>query len=120
MQLIKNNQTIGVKRSLILAGGGMRVAYQAGVLLALEESGIQFTHVDGTSGGIFNAAMLASGQGATEITERWRTLKISDFVSGRKFREYFKPLFMEGYADADNIRNKIFPHLGIDPHTIRQ
>ena len=49
------------KRSLILAGGGMRVAYQTGVLMALEESGIKFSHVDGTSGGIFNTGMLASG-----------------------------------------------------------
>ncbi|MEX0882971.1 MAG: patatin-like phospholipase family protein, partial [Cyclobacteriaceae bacterium] len=58
-----------VKRSLILAGGGMRVAYQAGVLLALEEAGIEFTHVDGTSGGIFNVAMLASGLKPKEIAQ---------------------------------------------------
>ncbi|MEX2564535.1 MAG: patatin-like phospholipase family protein [Cyclobacteriaceae bacterium] len=103
-----------VKRSLILAGGGMRVAYQAGVLLALEEAGIEFTHVDGTSGGIFNVAMLASGLKPKEIAQRWRTLKVKYFLSGRKFKDYFSPMFMNGYADADNIRNKVFPHLGID------
>lgn len=108
------------KCSLILAGGGMRVAYQAGVLLALEEAGIEFSHVDGTSGGIFNAAMLASGLEPKEITERWRSLKIKDFISGRKFRDYLKPFTMTGYADADNIRNKVFPHLGIDLPNIRK
>lgn len=109
-----------IKRSLILAGGGMRVAYQAGVLLALEESKIKFTHVDGTSGGIFNTAMLASGLGANEIADRWRTLKIRHFISGRKFKNYLNPFFMQGYADADNIRDKVFPHLGIDLTAIRQ
>src|SRR5690606_35319419 len=67
----------------------------------------------------FNTAMLASGQGAKEITERWRTLKIKNFVSGLKFKEYLRPFSMKGYADADNIRHQVFPHLGIDPLTIR-
>jgi predicted acylesterase/phospholipase RssA len=116
----KNNPSAAEKRSLILAGGGMRVAYQAGVLLALEESDIKFTHVDGTSGGIFNTAMLASGLSAKDIAERWRTLKMKNFVSRRKFNEYLNPLFMEGYADADNIRHKVFPHLGINIQAIRQ
>lgn len=114
-----DQQHIAPKRSLILAGGGMRVAYQAGVLVALEEAGIRFHHVDGTSGGIFNTAMLASGLEATEIAERWRSLKIKNFVSGRKFKDYLKPFSMTGYADADNIRRKVFPHLGIDLHKIR-
>jgi len=112
-------QHIGPKRSLILAGGGMRVAYQAGVLVALEESGIIFNHVDGTSGGIFNTAMLASGLSPKEIAYRWRTLQVKHFISGRKFKDYFKPFSLTGYADADNIRKKVFPHLGIDLHQIR-
>ena len=37
----------GPKRSLILAGGGMRVAYQAGVIRALLEAGLTFAHADG-------------------------------------------------------------------------
>ena len=48
------------RRSLILAGGGMRVAYQAGVIKALAEAGIDFDHVDGASGGTINLAMLLS------------------------------------------------------------
>lgn len=107
--LAKNN-----RRSLILAGGGMRLAYQAGVLIALEEQGLSFSHVDGTSGGIFNAGMLASGLNANEVAERWRNLNIKNFMSMRPLKKYFKPLNMMGYADADGIRNKIFPDLGID------
>lgn len=103
-----------VKRSLVLAGGGMRVAYQAGVLMALEESGLQFSHIDGTSGGIFNTSMLASGLTPKTMAERWRTLKLKYFVSTRKAKDYLHMLKMQGYADADNIRKKVFPHLGID------
>lgn len=118
--MLVDNQYTEVKRSLVLAGGGMRVAYQAGVLLALEESGIKFSHVDGTSGGIFNTAMIASGLEAKEIAKKWRSLKIKHFVSGRRFKDYLKPFFMTGYADADNIRHKIFPHLGIDTDKIQK
>ncbi len=43
-------------RSLVLAGGGMRVAWQAGVVKALHDAGLTFDHVDGTSGGIMTTA----------------------------------------------------------------
>jgi predicted acylesterase/phospholipase RssA len=103
-----------IKRSLILAGGGLRVAYQAGVLLALEEEGIEFDHFDGTSGGIFNAGMLASGLDPKEIAKRWRSLKLKNFISGKNAKSYLRPFKMKGFADADNIRTKVFPHLGIN------
>lgn len=104
----------GSRKSLVLAGGGMRVAYQAGVVLAMEEAGLQFDHVDGTSGGIFNTAMLASGLGAKQMAANWRTLKLSGFVSFTRFRNYLNPLRINGFADADGIKDKVFPQLGID------
>lgn len=103
-----------IKRSLILAGGGIRVAYQAGILLALQEERIEFDHIDGTSGGIFNAGMLASGLNPKEIANKWRTLKLKDFISGKSAKSYLRPFKMKGFADADNIRKKVFPHLGIN------
>lgn len=102
------------KKSLVLAGGGMRVAYQAGVVLALEEAGLRFDHVDGTSGGIFNTAMLASGIGAKQMTANWRMLKLSGFVSFTRVKNYLNPLRINGFADADGIKNRVFPHLGIE------
>ncbi len=39
------------RRSLILAGGGYKVAFQAGVLQVwLDEAGLEFDHADGASG----------------------------------------------------------------------
>ena len=49
------------RRALVLAGGGIRVAWQAGVVQALDEAGLTFDHGDGTSGGIFTLGMLMSG-----------------------------------------------------------
>lgn len=97
----------------------MRLAYQAGVLQALEEKGLQFTHFDGTSGGIFNTAMLASGINADEMAARWRKLKIRYFMSGMPVKSYLKPLSMMAFGDLDGIREKVFPSLGIDLEKIR-
>ncbi len=107
------------KRSLVLAGGGVRLAYQAGVLQALEEEGLSFSHVDGTSGGIFNAAMMASGLSPEEMSHRWRNLNLVHFMAPNRFWNYFRPSRITGMAGLGGIRKKVFPALGIDPEKIR-
>jgi predicted acylesterase/phospholipase RssA len=109
----------GPRRSLILAGGGMRVAYQAGVLRALEEEGLRFVHGDGTSGGTINLAMLLSGVSPAEMCERWRTLKVRDFVSFLPVRRYLRGPKLMAFGDADGIVQRVFPHLGVDVERIR-
>jgi predicted acylesterase/phospholipase RssA len=78
----------GPKRSLLLAGGGMRVAYQAGVLLALKEEGLCFHHGDGTSGGTINLAMLFSGLAPQEMIARWKSLDVKDFATLLPVKDY--------------------------------
>ncbi len=107
----------GPRRALILAGGGMRVAYQAGVLVALEEAGLRFVHGDGASGGTMNLAMLFSGLAPAEMAERWRTLDVSDFASPLPLVDYLSQ--PKALGDADGIRDRVFPHLGIDAAAIR-
>ncbi|MGH8168065.1 MAG: patatin-like phospholipase family protein, partial [Woeseiaceae bacterium] len=102
------------RRALVLAGGGIRVAYQAGVLLALEQAGLTFSHGDGTSGGTINLAMLFSGLSPLEMCNRWRSLKVRDFVSFVPFHKYLNAADMMAMGDADGITEKVFPHLGID------
>jgi len=104
----------GPRRSLILAGGGMRVAYQAGVVRALLESGLTFAHADGTSGGTINLAMLFSGLSPVEMCDRWRTLDVHDFASLMPLEQYLKATDLMGMGSADGIINKVFPHLGIN------
>jgi len=43
------------KRTLMLAGGGLKIAFQAGVLQVwLDEAGLEFDHGDGVSAATFN------------------------------------------------------------------
>ena len=65
------------KKSLIMAGGGLKVAFQAGVLQVwLDEAQLEFDHADGASGGTFNLAMYCQGMSGTEIADNWRNLPI--------------------------------------------
>jgi predicted acylesterase/phospholipase RssA len=107
------------RRSLVLAGGGMRVAYQAGVLRAFAEDGLRFFHGDGASGGTINLAMLLSGLSAEEMCERWATLDVKDFVSLLPIRRYLRGPTQLAYGDADGLVERVFPHLGIDVERIR-
>jgi predicted acylesterase/phospholipase RssA len=107
------------RRSLVLAGGGMRVAYQAGVIAALSEAGITFRHVDGTSGGIINLAMLLSGRTPEQMCDAWSTLDQKQFVSLPPLRDFLKGPNAPAWGDADGIRDYVFPHLGVDTGQIR-
>jgi len=67
------------RRALILAGGGLKVAYQAGVMQALDEAKIAasgqplaFEFADGASGGVFNLAMWCHGRSGQQIADSWR------------------------------------------------
>lgn len=63
-------------RSLILAGGGAKVAFQAGVLQVwLDEAGQRFDHVDAASGGVLNLVMLCQGMSGTQVADNWRAYR---------------------------------------------
>src|ERR1700722_9245126 len=113
------NDSPAGRRSLILAGGGMRVAYQAGVMVALDEAGLKFHHVDGTSGGTMNLSMVLSGLPVAEICERWRTLDARRFAAPLPASQYLRSPHWPGLGGASGLRDHGFPHLGIDPTAIR-
>jgi predicted patatin/cPLA2 family phospholipase len=107
------------KRSLILAGGGIKVAYQAGVLQVwLDEAGVTFDHADGASGGTFNLAMYCQGMSGARIADNWRNL--SPYL-GVDFdlAEYGKLFYAESLFTLDRYREKVFPGWGLDWDRIR-
>lgn len=107
-------------RGLVLAGGGVRVAWQTGVLAALEEEGLTFTHGDGTSGGIFTLAMLLSGQGTDEMVDRWHGLDPRAFMSLLPLRSYLRvPTDWAALGGAQGIRQRVLPALGVDLERVR-
>jgi predicted acylesterase/phospholipase RssA len=109
----------GPRRSLLLAGGGMRVAYQAGVLVALERAGLTFAHGDGASGGTINLAMLLSGLTPAQMCERWRALDVHGFVSLLPLRRLLRAPPYPALGSSEGIRDRVLPHLGVDPSRIR-
>ncbi len=107
-------------RSLVCAGGGMRVAWQAGVVRALEEEGLGFDHVDGTSGGILTAAMMLSGVSGAQMCERWSGLDVQAFGSALPLADYLHgPWSLPALGDADGLLTRVFPALGVDVAAIR-
>ena len=110
----------GPTRALVLAGGGIRVAWQTGVVAALRERGLEFAHGDGTSGGIFTLGMLLSGIKPPEMVERWRELPARAFVSLLPARSYLRPMTdWQAFGSADGVRERVLPALGIDLAAIR-
>lgn len=110
----------GPKRSLVLSGGGMRLSYQGGAIRALMEAGLNFYHIDATSGGSINLSMLFSGLTPVQMCDRWRTLNIWDTVSFMSLKDYLKVGHLEAAGDADGMIDKVYPHLGIDLERVRR
>ncbi|MDX1811767.1 MAG: patatin-like phospholipase family protein, partial [Gammaproteobacteria bacterium] len=103
-----------LKCSLVLSGGGMRLSYQAGALLALQEQGLRFSHIDATSGGSINLSMLLSEQTPAAMCERWISLDVMKSVSLLPLSRYVEMETLDAMGDADGMRDYVFPHLGID------
>lgn len=107
------------KRALIMAGGGVKVAFQAGVLQVwLDEAGLQFDHADGASGGCFNLAMWAQGMSGTEIADAWRNV---DPLLGVdiNWSEFVKLFWGESLFELDRYRKNVFTRWGLDWTKIR-
>ena len=109
----------GKKRSLILAGGGVKVAFQAGVLQVwLDEAGLTFDHVDAASGGVFNLAMMCQGMTGLEIADNWRETNPRAGISFNG-SELPKLLYAESLFTLDNYRRHVFTGWGLDWDKIR-
>jgi len=107
------------KRSLILAGGGMKVGFQAGVLQVwLDEAGLEFDHVDGASGGVFNTAMLCQGMSGTEIADAWRRTDPIAAVDVNA-AELAKLVWARSLFTFDAFRERLFKTWGLDFERIR-
>ncbi len=106
-------------RSLILAGGGVKVAFQAGVLQVwLDEAELEFDHADGASGGCFNLVMWLQGMSGQKIADNWRNL---DPAAGVSFNwaQYLRLFYAESLFTLDRYRKNVFPGWGLDWEKIR-
>jgi predicted acylesterase/phospholipase RssA len=103
-----------MKRALILAGGGIKVAFQAGVLQVwLDEAGLEFDLADGASGGTFNLAMWCQGMTGTQIADNWRHMS-ADAGVDPNWQEYPKLFMAESLMKLDKFRDNVFTGWGLD------
>jgi predicted patatin/cPLA2 family phospholipase len=95
------------KRSLIMAGGGVKVAFQAGVLQVwLDEAGLTFDHADGASGGVFNLAMYCQGMTGTQMADNWRRFQPLASLSVN-WSELVKLVFAQSVLTYDGFRKRV-------------
>lgn len=113
------------KRALILAGGGMKVAWQAGVLQVLLEearqadgSRLEFDIYDAASGGVFQLAMLCQGMSGHKIADNWRNVRPLRAV-GINWSELPKLLWAESLLTLDNLEKNTWTGWGLDFEKIR-
>jgi predicted patatin/cPLA2 family phospholipase len=107
------------KRALMLAGGGVKVAFQAGALQVwLDEAGIEFDHGDAVSAACFNLAMWAQGLSGTRIADNWRRFQPLSAVRVN-WPELLRLPRARSLLKLDAFRRKIFPAWGLDFAAIR-
>ncbi|MDR2213142.1 MAG: patatin-like phospholipase family protein [Pseudomonadales bacterium] len=102
------------RNALILPGGGLRVAYQAGAVQALYDAGLRFSYLGASSSGTLNLAALLSGVWPSELCRRWRELPVRPLAAA------FGLPWREDGADFDKIERALFAPLGIDIAHLRQ
>ncbi|HLV00304.1 MAG TPA: patatin-like phospholipase family protein, partial [Acidobacteriota bacterium] len=108
------------KRALILAGGGLKVGFQAGVLQVwMDEAGLTFDHADGASGGCFNLAMYCQGMTGQQIADNWRNL--DPFLPvDLNWEHYWKLSHAPSLFTYDRFREKVLPFWKLDFDKIRK
>lgn len=107
------------RRSLIMAGGGVKVAFQAGVLQVwLDEAKVGFDHADGASGGVFNLAMWCQGMSGTQIANNWRTYRPSRGLEPNLRQLWCLP-FGESLFRLRRFRRNVFSAWGLSWPEIR-
>ena len=113
-------ESTATRRALILAGGGMKVGYQAGVLqVLLDEAGLTFEHADGTSGGCLNLAMVQSGLSGTAIANNWRTTGPFELTSFHPPWRYLMPWRLPSLLTFDRLLRRL-PEWGVDFDRIKR
>ena len=73
-----------MRLGLVLAGGGSKGAFEAGVVAAMERRGLVAQVLSGTSAGALNAAGLAAGFDAARLGDIWRQVGSADVYRLRR------------------------------------
>ena len=92
--------------AIALEGGGAKGAYEVGVWQALEEAGIKYNAVSGTSVGALNGAMMVMRdmEGAVKA---WKDIRLSDVIDLEGDQEENLHKVLNGELDLSDIHELI-------------
>lgn len=110
--------------AIALEGGGAKGAYEVGVWKALDEAGIKFNAVAGTSVGALNGAMMTMGdlEGAIDA---WNNIRLTDIVDVNESRADGLLRLFAGEAELSDIQEilpeavEIIKNRGLDVSPLR-
>ena len=109
MQLRLDNTKI---YAIALEGGGAKGAYQIGVWKALDEAGIKFNAVSGTSVGALNAALMCMGDLERAI-QLWSDIRLSKIINLDEDEEQGFKRLMNGELEAHDLHELISQALDV-------
>lgn len=114
-------------RALVLSGGGVRGAFQAGALLAEvnRNPSLDYQVIAGVSAGAINASGLAThahkeggfAQGVKTLQELWLSIEGSHSIYQRRFWGWLAGYFKKGLYSTKPLKNLLEHH--VDPKAIR-
>ncbi|HXC39599.1 MAG TPA: patatin-like phospholipase family protein [Burkholderiales bacterium] len=110
-------------RALVLSGGGVAgIAWQIGVLSALEQAGVRLAEADlivGTSAGATVGAQIATGVPLDRLVAMQRTEQVSEIYVpyDNSERRVFLTRLVEGAANEQEARRRL-GQLGLEAQTI--
>ena len=84
--IFSESKPTGVRRALVLSGGGARGAFQAGAWKFLEEKNWYPDLICGTSVGAINAVAIGSGLSAEKIIQLWKACNRRSIFSYQIFK----------------------------------
>lgn len=85
---------------LVLEGGGVKGAFEAGVLKVLDDNGVKFDGVTGTSIGAVNGALYAQESGISSLLDVWH--EMSDGSALSDYDRIVQPL-LDHNITLDNV-----------------
>ena len=90
--------------AIALEGGGAKGAYQIGAWKALDEAGIKYSAVSGTSVGALNGALMCMGD-LDRAIKLWSDIRLSDIINVDEEKERSFKNLMNGHVE--NLHDSI-------------
>lgn len=103
------------KTAIVLSAGYFGFFAHAGFMQAVEESGLEYSAVAGSSAGAIVAALHASGVPAAEIIETLLTIRKKDFWDNHGIAGMLRALLKKGRGWGGLLKGDLFERL-IDNH----